>query len=365
MLGVEIKERINELHTISPIAGERQDAVDYVLATISRLTQDVADAASYIPAYDHRGYTASLKTLSEMLKEEQAKFAPKTRFQFKPRTTQSTLDPKQDTRRNVPVEDVSHTPKIVSPRGSEANDTVHNLSSISERNYDQEIENTEGIRKPSFSAAQEITISDHKKLHIILPPSASRATSSGILAQLEDCIVDMSLPTTSTGISFTGLVLKSISGSLIVAGHVNGSALITGVRGSILVVVARQVRMHQCENVDLYTHTLTDPIIEDCKRMRFAPAPECYVRPSSEGNTVYFADNMAQLTEKDKSETNMWNKVKDFMWLKEAESSPNWSVLPEDERIALDVWKDVVPGVPGLSAEDILKRVGVKSEELS
>lgn len=228
-----------------------------------------------------------------MLKEEQAKFAPKTRFQFKPRTTQSTSDPKQDTRRNVPVEDVGDAPKTVSPRGSEAGDTVSNLSSIGGRNYDKEMEKSEGIRKPSFSVAREITIFDHEKLHIILPLSASRATSSGTLAQLEDCIVDMSLPTTSTGIAFTGLVLKSISGSLIVAGHVNGSAFITGVRNSILVVVARQVRIHQCENVDLYTHTLTDPIIEDCKGMRFAPAPECYVSPSCEGDTNYFADSMA------------------------------------------------------------------------
>lgn len=61
----------------------------------------------------------------------------------------------------------------------------------------------------------------------------------------------------------------------------------------------------------------------------------------------------------------MWDKVKDFMWLKEAEPSPNWSVLPEDERIALDVWKNVVPGIPGLNAEDILKKVGIKSGKAS
>lgn len=65
-----------------------------------------------------------------------------------------------------------------------------------------------------------------------------------------------------------------------------------------------------------------------------------------------------QLTEKEERETNQWDQVDDFKWLK-ADHSPNWSVMPEEERLALDIWKNTVPGVPGLAVDDILKKVGI------
>jgi len=36
--------------------GERNDAVDHCLAGIARLSHEVKDASSYIPAYDQRTY---------------------------------------------------------------------------------------------------------------------------------------------------------------------------------------------------------------------------------------------------------------------------------------------------------------------
>lgn len=55
---------------------------------------------------------------------------------------------------------------------------------------------------------------------------------------------------------------------------------------------------------------------------------------------------------------NNWDQVDDFKWLK-AEHSPNWSVLPESERLSEEVWKQTILGGPGVGTEDILKKVGV------
>ena len=60
------------------------------------------------------------------------------------------------------------------------------------------------------------------------------------------------------------------------------------------------------------------------------------------------------------SSPNQWDKVDDFKWLK-AEQSPNWSVLELEKVIPDEVWKEVVPGGPVLSADDILKAVGVRT----
>jgi hypothetical protein len=56
--------------------------------------------------------------------------------------------------------------------------------------------------------------------------------------------------------------------------------------------------------------------------------------------------------------TNQWDQVDDFKWLK-AEHSPNWSIVPEEERLNEDIWTTVVPGGPSVGLEDILKKTGV------
>jgi hypothetical protein len=149
------------------------------------------------------------------------------------------------------------------------------------KDYNKEMSRSDdpGIRKPSFSQARSISISKQTGLHIILPPSAARATSAGSLTDLRSCIVDMSAPTGSTsgGTPFPGLALKNINQSLIIAGRVAGPVHITGLANSILVVSARQARIHECKNVDIYLHCGSHPIIEDCSGMRFSPLPECYV----------------------------------------------------------------------------------------
>jgi hypothetical protein len=71
--------------------------------------------------------------------------------------------------------------------------------------------------------------------------------------------------------------MRGIDDCLIVAGRVSGPCHITGIRRSTLVVSARQMRIHECEDVDVYLWCGSHPIIEDCKGMRFAPLPASYV----------------------------------------------------------------------------------------
>jgi hypothetical protein len=64
------------------------------------------------------------------------------------------------------------------------------------------------------------------------------------------------------------------------------------------------------------------------------------------------------LNESIKSAQNQWDQVDDFKWLK-AGHSPNWSVLPEEQRLKEEVWTETVPGGPGVGLDDILKKTGV------
>ncbi|KAH7029160.1 tubulin-specific chaperone C [Microdochium trichocladiopsis] len=347
-----IQDQLDVLATTSPIGGERKDCTDAILAGISRLNNEVADASEYVPSYDQRAYAQAIKGLTEKLNEVTSKFAPKSRFQFKPRTAKTApaaIDSRTPAQAVAKVADSLEATNIAdngsaAVDGEEA-DSVGHMPVF--KNYNEELSRPapdggrggNNVRKPSFSAAKNIAINGHTGLHIILPATASRATSSGSLTDLDRCIVDMTAPT-STGAPFAGLALKGIKNSLIVAGHVAGPVHITALKDTVVVVAARQVRIHECKNVDVYLHCASHPIIEDCSNMRFAPIPEFYMLKSDQ-----------------EAPTNQWDQVDDFKWLK-AEASPNWSILPEDQRLPDDVWKNTVCGNPSLSTDDILRKVG-------
>lgn len=351
----DLQQRISQLGNLSLVGGERQDATDYCLASITRLSNEVADATDYLPAYDQRTYSQAIKGLSENLQEVKAKAAPRTRFRFTSTSKNSSAvsinDAAQLAKESLDAamkssmlssteSSIATTPAdLMTPLGeNSARDIVGDLPSFP-KNYNAEMATaSDQIRKPSFSEASTINITGHTGLHIILPSSASRATSSGAITKLNRCIVDMSVPT-ANGAPFAGLALKNIKHSLVIAGHVAGPAHVTGIEDSIIVVTSRQVRIHECKNVDIYLHCASRPIIEDCSNVRFAPIP------GSQNVT-------------DESIENQWDQVDDFKWLK-AEPSPNWTILPEEERLKEEIWTDVIPGGPGVGLEDILKKVGL------
>lgn len=47
---------MDRLQDTALVGGERVDAVDHCLAGIGRLSKEVKDASSYVPAYDQRTY---------------------------------------------------------------------------------------------------------------------------------------------------------------------------------------------------------------------------------------------------------------------------------------------------------------------
>ena len=177
----------------------------------------------------------------------------------------------------------SSTPSTLSTATSAGTGQQSSTNSIpqeqqpSSKDYNDEIrgDSKAKVRRPSFTQAKSISLHDHIGLHINLPASASHATSSGSLTDLDRCVVDMTAPTADVPLS--GLAIKDVHRSLIIVGRVDGAAHLTGLQDAVVIVSARQVRIHDCHNVDLYIFCGSHPIIEDCQGMRFAPIPGSYV----------------------------------------------------------------------------------------
>ncbi|ROV95560.1 hypothetical protein VSDG_05374 [Cytospora chrysosperma] len=396
-----LQEEIANLGDISASGGERQDAIDRVLAGISRLTNEVSDASEYAPPRDQMIYGQALKALREQLNIQTRSLGPKSRFEFTPEskeafvsaTNRSAAAASADADADADADAASDAVDVdVDDDDDDDDDDVDDNTDAAVQagathdapgDYNAEMAREPGtaIRKPSFSRSRgEVDISGHRGMHIILPPTARRAGSSASVTNLRGCVLDMSSSTgtgTGTGTGrqnsgdahggahgdgesaaappapFASLAIRNVSRSLVIAGRVDGPAHVTGVRGSVLVLDARQVRMHECAGVTVYLWCGSHPIIEGCSGVRFAPLPGVY-------------SSQLPLAGGHEGE-NQWDQVDDFNWLK-AEASPNWERLSPSggdggggggSVIPADFWTETVRGGPLLSTEDILRKAGI------
>ncbi|MCJ1394975.1 hypothetical protein MMC18_007856 [Xylographa bjoerkii] len=366
---------MSRLEHTSTVGGERVDATDHCRSGIARLHKEVQDASSYVPAYDQRTYGQAIKALNEKLDETKASFAPKSKFTFKTAHKNPSAISLSDAAELVsqqqaklpglsPSDASDHSSIATTPACLESPPNGTNMRPSEPPRKDslgtflanagvKSPLNPEAaspdphlakIRKPSFASSNSVNISSHVGLHIILPSTAAHATSSGLITSLRRCIVDMSIPT-AEGQPFAGLTINNVKQSLLVCGNVSGAAHITGVEGSVIVVVTRQLRMHECTNCVVYLHVNSKPIIEDCYGIQFAPIPPQYAESHPSLNNL-----------------NQWDQVQDFNWLK-AQPSPNWGILPVEDIVPNEVWGKIVAGATSLSLDDILKAGGVTKLE--
>jgi hypothetical protein len=116
---------------------------------------------------------------------------------------------------------------------------------------------------------------------------------------LENCV--LIIPNEAPAIS-----LNNLKQCIVIAENVTGSARITAVRETKIALAAKQLRIHDSTQTDFYIAVFGNPIIENCSELRFAPLRG--------------------------TESGPWDNVKDFNCPTAGEASPNWQVLPEEQR---------------------------------
>ncbi|CAI6338444.1 unnamed protein product [Periconia digitata] len=356
-----LQDQMTRIPTTSPSGGELTDAIDHCLAGIDRLSHEVKDASSYIPAYDQRTYAEAIKALSEKLQGVRASCGGKKKFSFKTAKKNASAISLSDAAALAQKGMLGTSERtkagvdsgVSSMGGSSFVTTPLDKLSPSEEKMELEFlkrkdlqsdTTTSSLAGPQVSTATAenatgVAITNHVGHHIVLPSSPTDATRSGTVTNIRHSVIDLSPPTTTGGQPFATLILKNIKDSLIVCGQVTGPIHITKVENSVLVTSSRQFRMHGSSNVDVYLHCSSRPIIEDCENIRFAPVSTSYA-PADVSTSA-----------------NQWDQIDDFKWLK-AEPSPHFSIMPESERVEAKVWENVVPGGHSISLNDILRAVG-------
>ncbi|KAL5337325.1 tubulin binding cofactor C-domain-containing protein [Aspergillus crustosus] len=364
-----LQAQMDNLADTSLVGGERTDATDHCLAGIARLSNEVKDAASYVPTYDQRIYAEAIKALQDKLAETRATIEPRPKFSFRNKRNTPPVISLPDAAEAM-VQGQLGVPGYPSPGGSSIGSSTADTPNYANTPLNEPdkqlhfmeppvptsapnltVESiTEGLKKEPRSApfsatsVSSVIVNNQEGLHVLLPASGSKTTVPASVTSLQRCVVDMSIPTVN-GKPYASLMVKNVSDSLLLCGQIEGPAHVTGVRNSIIVVNCRQFRMHDCRNVDVYLSSSSNPIIEDCTEIRFGRIPRAY-----------------QALDHDRLDTeDRWNVVEDFKWIK-PEPSPNWSLLGQDAAVPEEVWTEIVPGGPCWTSDQILRAVKILEE---
>ncbi|XP_062149472.1 tubulin-folding cofactor C [Alnus glutinosa] len=272
---------------------EVKSHLDSISASISDLEKLVAESSFFLPSYEVRSSLKAVSDLRQSLDNLSSELIPKKKFAFKNKASKRdpATEPKQTT-----TEEKSDS---VSTSHEKLGFQVRDSPGFRDKKGEILVENFKG------SEIGEFTVSD-----------------------LDSCEVKL------IG-SVRALFVHRLRNCRVYAGPVIGSVLIDEAEGCVFVMASHQIRIHNAKGCDFYLRVRSRPIIEDSSGVRFAPYCLSY-----EGVEEDLRD--ASLDE----ETGNWANVDDFRWLR-AVQSPNWSLLPENERVRMVNILDLGGGIEG------------------
>ncbi|KAG9458961.1 hypothetical protein H6P81_003469 [Aristolochia fimbriata] len=252
--------------------------LERISLAIEDLQKLVAENSYFLPSYEVRSSLKAISDLKESLEVVNSEFLPRKKFSFRNKVQKKEITQDKD------VElDPTQTPELLS--FASAVIPIHDSPGFRNK------ENV--VLEKDFRAAGggDFTLSDLNACEI----------------RLRGCL--------------RALYVHRLKNCRVYVGPVFGSVLIEGVEDCLFMLASHQIRIHHANNTNFYLRVRSRPIIEDSSGVRFAPYNLIY-----DGVEKDLKDSGLE------EETGSWANVDDFKWLR-ASQSPNWSVLPEEERV--------------------------------
>ncbi|EPQ19952.1 Tubulin-specific chaperone C [Myotis brandtii] len=264
--------------------GESVERLEEAAARLQGLQKLLNDSVLFLAAYEVRQAQEALAQLQAALADRRQQLQPKKRFAFK-------------TRRK----DVVLAPKVVdaAPGAAVAEGTLASPPSVTE----------EGALGSSWLCGFS-----NLKSQVLEKRAEELHQRDVLLTELSDCTIRLyGNPNT--------LRLSKARRCTLLCGPVSTSVFLDDCSECVLAVACQQLRVHTTRDTRIFLQVTCRAIVEDCHGIRFAPYTWTY--PG--------IDRDFESSGLDRSKNN-WSDVDDFNWLARDMASPNWSVLPEEER---------------------------------
>jgi len=270
--------------------GEIQKLLSAIVTTIGEAEQRLAESTYFLPGYDSRTCNAHLAALRERARHVSSLLVPRKKFSFS-----------KNKRRAAEVA-AAEQARLIEEQKAKEGEKACASKPVSE---------APGVRGV--------------KGGVVVVSAAEIKGGEFVIEDVEGAEVWLCGP-------IGALYIHRVRDSKVYTGPVSGAALVEDTSSCTFMLASAQIRIHHTHNTSLYLRVRSNPIIEYCTGVGVAPYKVAY--PGSEGHMKH--------ADLDK-ETNLWNQVNDFRWLKST-PSPNWRVLPLLERAPL-------PVCPGSAAE--------------
>lgn len=285
--------------------------LDLAALRISELEQFLAENSYFLPAYEVRASQSSIASLREKLEVVNAELLPKKRFSFKSKAGRDRRISEEGTAKAL------QTARTIDFGPAKAGQDL-SRDVVAEKAKCND--GADGFAKVSLAC----TIRDLEGV-VVVRDLMNQEDSEIILENLADCRVYV------RGIC-RAMYAHKLKSCKVYAGPVTGSALIEDAEDCTFMLASHQLRIHHAKKTDMYLRVRSRPIVEYTNDIRFAPYAFSYqgIRDDLLAASLY-------------EETGLWEHVDDFRWLR-ATPSPNWSILPEKERVLLVDGSAVLPG---------------------
>ncbi|KAF9161054.1 hypothetical protein DFQ26_004918 [Actinomortierella ambigua] len=272
-----------------------QPKIDSLVQRIHALEKELTLKLALLPSYDARQCLESIKAMSEKLSQLRVKLVPKPKFSFKSRKAAAS-----------PSSSLSSTPSTSSSAVASAAMAVDssapspNKSAVDESLF-MKFENRSN--EHLFIGALALTADDGQAKDVAL-------------TNLTNCTINL-----VHSIPLGAIHIRNLKQCVLIIPPVSGSILLHDCQGCTLVGACHQSRMHTSSDMNIYLHVTSEPIIEDCTNMRFAPYGS--ILPEEQ------LEQLFQRADLDRNK-NLYDRVKDFNWLRQ-QQSPNWRLLSPEE----------------------------------
>ncbi|KAF2155381.1 TBCC-domain-containing protein [Myriangium duriaei CBS 260.36] len=292
-------------------------------APLEQLAQRTRDVQAYFQAsspsltsHDQKVLSEAISSLAQSIATTRSTTQPRTKFSFKKKPAAA---PSQ----TAPPAASTTTPAAsftTDPSTSTTPEPLFRPSTIPT------------IRRPLFPTPSIVL--RHQTAEHISPNLTSPSPPTAILSHLISCIIALpSSPPLATA------HVRHTTFTLLLLGRVSGAVHLTSLTDCVVLVSARQFRLHDSRNVRVYLACGSEPVIEDCEGVGFGRLP-------------------AGLGWEEDGE-NRWDQVRDFSWLAEAEN-PHWRTVGQEERVEDGVWREIVEGDGcGKGRKEMLRLAGV------
>ncbi|XP_026440216.1 tubulin-folding cofactor C-like [Papaver somniferum] len=254
--------------------------LDKLSISISELEKLVAENSYFLPSYEVRASLKTICDLKETLDSVSFELLPKKKFSFRNKSTAAKKD----------------QVNVVTTENENSG-----FDSVLAEKCSIQVRDSPGFR--------------NKEGVVLVKSFGSSKEGDFTLSDLNSCEVRV------TG-CFRALYIHRLRNCRVYVGPVMGSILIEQAEDCLFMMASHQMRIHHAKKTDFYLRVRSRPIIEDCNSVTFAPYLLRY-----EGIDKDLKDSSLD------EETGSWANVDDFKWLR-AVQSPNWSILPEEERVS-------------------------------